>query len=415
MKTVGIIAEYNPFHNGHKYHIQASKETCGAEYAVCVMSGSFVQRGEPAIYDKWSRAKMAVMNGADLVLELPVVYSCQPAEIFALGGIKLLNGLGIVDYLCFGSELGHTDTLCRLSELLSTEPDDFKLHLKKHLERGVSYPKAISSALSSFLGDSESNYIDDILKSPNNILGIEYIKSLMLYKSNIKPVAVKRIVSEYNDMHIKTDIASATAIRNEIRREGLNENVRMALPQSTIDIIEEGKASEKNPVVLEDFSDILLYKLRTMEISEFRKYLNVREGIEYRLKKYASCCTSCEELIEAVKTKRYTRTYIQRLLCHIMLGINRNDVVTAKNIHCPAYIRILAFNDKGKLLLKSIKEKTSYTIITKAADFRSSNPAVKRIFELDILSTDIYSLGFKSGTFRKAGSDFMTSTYYSRT
>lgn len=415
MKTVGIISEYNPFHNGHAYHIEKAREATGAEYVVCAMSGSFVQRGEPAMFDKWSRAKMAVQNGADLVIELPVAYACQPAEIFAQGSVRLLNGLGIVDYLCFGSELGDTEVLYELAELLGSEPEEFSSLIKKQLNMGVSYPKAISAALSSYLGGSEESLSDEILKNPNNVLGIEYIKSLIQLKSSIKPAAIKRIASGHNDMSIESGIASATAIRNEIAKNGLSGKVRMALPQSVFNTLEENFASGKQPVTLESFSDIVLYKLRTMDIDEFGHYLNVREGIEHRLKRYAVECTSCEELIEAVKTKRYTRTYIQRLLCHILLGIKKSDISIFKGLQNPPYARVLAFNDKGKLLLKNIKEKSSCPIITKAADFKSDNGPARILFSLDVRSTDIYSLGYRNGRFRKAGQDFLTSPYCHRT
>jgi len=265
MNTVGIISEYNPFHNGHKYHIQAAKEACNADYSVCIMSGSFVQRGEPAIFDKWSRAKMAVLNGADLVVELPVVYACQPAEIFALGSVKILNSMGFVNYICFGSELGDTEALQRLAKLLHNEPEAFKLILKNQLEQGISYPKAISAALSSYIGGDDAVITNDILRNPNNVLGIEYIKALMTLKSSIKPVAVKRIASDYNDIGIAGGIASATAVRYEIKEKGLSEKVRLAMPENCINIIEANIDSDRHPLYLNDFSDILLYQLRTIE------------------------------------------------------------------------------------------------------------------------------------------------------
>ncbi|MGE5632921.1 MAG: nucleotidyltransferase [Caulobacteraceae bacterium] len=414
MKTVGIISEYNPFHNGHKYHIHTAKKVCGADYAVCIMSGSFVQRGEPAIMDKWSRARMAVTNGADLVIELPFAYACQPAEIFALGAVKILNGLGVVDYLCFGSELGDTETLSELAKLLHQEPEGFKLLLKDYLGQGISYPKAISTALFSYLGGSEQGYSEEILKNPNNVLGIEYIKALLLLNSDIKPVAVKRMSSGYNDTAINSSIASATAVRNEILENGLSESVRSAVPHDVYNILKSSIETGRNPISLDSFSDIILYKLRTMELDEFEDYLNIREGIEYRLKKFASSCSTCEELLEAVKTKRYTRTYIQRLLCQLMIGIKRSDIAGFKNIHSPAYIRVLAFNGNGKLLLKSIKENSFYPLVTKAADFCSDNAVLNRMFHFDTLSTDIYNLGYKEYPFRKASADYLTSPYYHR-
>jgi len=412
MKTVGIISEYNPFHNGHKYHIQAAREACGADYAICIMSGSFVQRGEPAIFDKWSRAKMAVMNGADLVIELPVVYACQPAEIFALGAVKILNSMGVVDYICFGSELGDTGTLHILAKLLYNEPEAFRKLLKTQLEQGVSYPKAVSNALSTYIEEENQTVADEILRYPNNVLGIEYLKALIALKSSILPVTVKRIASGYNDIGIISDIASATAIRNEIRDSGISEKVRMTMPENCTAIMEANFKLSRKPLFLNDYSDILLYRLRMIGEAELRQYLNIREGIENRLKKYALKSSSCEELIEAVKTKRYTRTYIQRLLCHLLLDIQKSDISLFKEPNCPSYIRVLSFNDNGKKLLKEIKNRSTYPVISKVADFKCPDKRISKMFTYDLLSTDIYNLAYKSPKLKKGSLDFFTSPYY---
>lgn len=412
MKTVGIISEYNPFHNGHKYHIQAAKEACNADYSVCIMSGSFVQRGEPAIFDKWSRAKMAVLNGADLVVELPVVYACQPAEIFALGSVKILNSMGIIDYICFGSELGDTEALHGLAKLLHDEPEAFKLLLRTQLDQGISYPKAVSAALSLYLGTENASITNDILRNPNNVLGIEYIKALMALGSSIEPIAVKRIASGHNDIGITSDIASATAVRYEIKERGLSERVKPAMPKNCINIIEANIESNRHPIYFNDFSDILLYRLRLSEESELEKYLNIREGIENRLKKYSLTCSNCEDLIEAVKTKRYTRTYIQRLLCHLLLDIQKSDISSFKALNCPAYIRVLAFNENGTKLIKEIKTRSPYPIISKVADFKCKDERITRMFAYDILSTNIYNLAYKTPTCKKGMEDYLTSPYY---
>lgn len=412
MKTVGIVSEYNPFHNGHKYHIQAARKACGADYAVCIMSGCFVQRGEPAMFDKFSRAQMAVMNGADLVIELPVVYACQPAEIFALGAVKILDSMRIVDYICFGSELGDTDALCRLAGLLQNEPKAIKKLFKEQIDKGISYPKAISYAVSHYLNDESDSAENGILKKPNNVLGIEYIKALMIQKSSMEPVTVKRITSGYNDPGIAGSISAATAIRNEIKNNGISEKVRISVPENSLDIINKNIKSKRQPVYLNDFSDILLYKLRVTEEAELRKYLNVREGIENRLKKYSKTSSDCDELIESVKTKRYTRTYIQRLLCHLLLGIKKNSILQFKKPDYPSYIRVLAFNNKGKALLKEIKSRSVYPIISKVADFNCSDVRILKMFSYDLLSSDIYNLAYSTSSYRKGSEDYFTSPYY---
>ena len=414
MKTVGIISEYNPFHNGHKYHIEAAKEACGADNVVCIMSGSFVQRGEPAIFDKWSRAKMAVMNGADLVIELPAVYACQPAEIFALGAVKILNSIGIVDYICFGSELGDTEALHKLAGLLHNEPESFKQLLKVQLELGSSYPKAVSAALSAYMSAEDTVNSEDILRNPNNVLGIEYIKALLAFSSPIEPVAVKRVASGHNDMGITGSIASATAVRSEIRENGISEKVRLSVPDNAVDIIEASLAAKRHPLYLNDFSDMLLYRLRLIDENELRRYLNVREGIENRLKKYAQSSVSCEELIDAVKTKRYTRTYIQRLLCHLLLDMQKSDIALFKEPDCPSYIRVLAFTEKGTALIKEIKRNSTYPVISKVADFKCHDERINRMFSYDILATNIYNLAYSTPELKKGSEDYFTSPYYHR-
>lgn len=414
MKTVGIISEYNPFHNGHKYHIEAAKEACSADHCVCIMSGSFVQRGEPSIFDKWTRAEMAVLNGADLVIELPVIYACQPAEIFALGAIKILNALGIIDFICFGSELGDTDALHTLARLLHNEPVAFRLLLKKQLELGVSYPRAVSTALSSYLGSESEAVTGDILGNPNNVLGIEYIKALMALHSNIEPVAVKRMSSDHNDTGIAGSIASATAIRHEIKKNGITGKVRQAMPDNCITLIEASMRNGRHPLFLDSFSDLLLYKLRTLGEAELGNFLNAREGIENRLKKFSLSCTGSEELLERVKTKRYTRTYLQRLLCHILLDMNKQDVSIFKAHDCPAYIRVLAFNQKGTGLLKKINSHSVYPVISKVADFCSRDERINRMFSYDLLATNVYSLGYKEPLNKKGLGDYLRSPIYHR-
>jgi predicted nucleotidyltransferase len=412
MKTVGIVSEYNPFHNGHKYHIEAAKEACNADHAVCIMSGSFVQRGEPAIFDKWSRAKMAVMNGADLVVELPVVYACQPAEIFAFGAVNILNGMGIIDNICFGSELGDTDVLHTLARLLHEEPEDFSILLREQLGKGVSYPRAVSAALSSYLGRENQEIVADILGNPNNVLGIEYIKALKTLGSSIEPVAVKRVASGHNDMGINSDIASATAVRREINECGISEKVRLSMPSDCVAIAEDNIRKGRQPIYLNDFSDLLLYRLRMLEENELSLYLNSREGIENRLRRFSLKAASCDELIERVKTKRYTRTYIQRLLCHILLGIKKTDISIFKASGCPAYIRVLAFNEKGTGLLREIKARSAFPVVTKVADFTSTDDRIIKMFKYDILATNIYNIAYSNAEYKKGMEDYMVSPYF---
>ena len=411
MKTLGIVSEYNPFHNGHKYHIQTARQEFGAENIICIMSGSFVQRGEPAMFDKWSRAKMALLNGADLVIELPFVYSCQPAEIFSFGAINILNNLGIIDGICFGSELGSAVPLTQIAALLVNEPEDFSLLVKHHLKDGNTYPRSISLALGDYYqGHEEINA--GIWENPNNILGIEYIKSMLLLKSPMVPYTIKRFANHYNDTEITQPIASATAVRQELKAYGFSKRLQTSLPQQSLNIINDNFDKNRGPIYLDNYSDILLYRLRIMPAEQIKSYISVSEGLEHRIKKAAEKASCISELIEAIKTKRYTRAFIQRILCHILIDLNWEDTISFKQPGTPSYCRVLGFNDRGKQLLRSIKDNSPYPVINKVASFDTDEPLLRKIFEHDIKSTNIYNLAYSVSTYKKAGEDFMTSPVF---
>jgi predicted nucleotidyltransferase len=412
MKTVGIISEYNPFHNGHKYHIEEAKNACDADSVICVMSGNFVQRGEPSMFDKWSRAKMSVLAGADLVLELPFAYACQPAEIFAFGAVKLLNDTQIVNNICFGSELGNIDTLKFLASLFLNEPDEFKTLLRKYLNIGNTYPKAISLALRDYIDDYNQIPVDNILERPNNVLGIEYIKSIMRLNSNIQPVAVKRIISDYNETAINNAITSATSIRREISQNSLSDKVKLSMPKTSFEIIKQLFDKGVNPIFLNDFSDIILYQLRRTNNTDMKRYLNIKEGIEHRIKRAAMTSSNLEDLIDSIKTKRYTRTFIQRLICHLLMNLDEHNIQNFKNLDSPLYARVLAFNDKGKYLLKRIKDNETMQIINKVSNFKANNVITEQMFNYDLLATDIYCLGYHRSDMKKAGVDYYYSPIY---
>ena len=411
MKTLGIISEYNPFHNGHKYHIQAAREEFGADCIVSIMSGSFVQRGEAAIFDKWSRGEMALRGGVDLVIELPFVYSCQPAEIFSFGAINTLNNLGIIDGICFGSELGSSDALTEIARLLLNEPAEFSQLVKNYLSNGNTYPKSISLALGDYYSDNEA--IDaSIWENPNNILGIEYIKSIMLLKSPIIPYTIKRIANQHNDITITQPIASATAIRQELKDFGMSQKLQTAIPQASYDILKANIIAGKGPIFLEGYSDMLLYRLRTMTALQISEYISINEGLEHRIKKAADRSSCIEELIEAIKTKRYTRAFIQRLLCHIFIDLKWTESKAFKQPGTPSYCRVLGFNDIGKQLLKRINDNSQYPVINKVASFKTEDPILNKVFEYDLRSTDIYNLAYKNKSSKRAGEDYIKSPIY---
>ncbi|HJJ11433.1 MAG TPA: nucleotidyltransferase [Clostridiaceae bacterium] len=397
-RVLGIIAEYNPFHNGHMYHLQKAKEQSGAQYCICVMSGNFVQRGNTSIVNKWKKAEMALLNGVDLVIELPTIYSVASAEGFSLGAIKLLNNLKIVDAISFGTETSDFAALNNISSIVNEEPMKYKSILNSELKKGLSFPKARENALMLYLNDNKR--YDNILNTPNNILAIEYLKALKKIKSTIQPIPVKREKVYYNDNVIVDEFASATAIRKLLKNEDFSE-IRKVVPKSTYQILK--KETELGNVVLDlsRYEKEIIYNLRRMTVSEIAELPDVNEGLEHSLKNAANYSNDITNLINIVKTKRYTVTRIQRILICALLGITKRDVGMAKKAE--PYIRVLGFNEKGKELISRInKQNPKATVITSVKKFQDKNnnnknsKIYKRLLDIDIFSTNVYTMACKS-------------------
>lgn len=397
-RVLGIIAEYNPFHNGHMYHLQKAKEQSGAQYCICVMSGNFVQRGNTSIVNKWKKAEMALLNGVDLVIELPTIYSVASAEGFSLGAIKLLNNLKIVDAISFGTETSDFAALNNISSIVNEEPMKYKSILNSELKKGLSFPKARENALMLYLNDNKR--YDNILNTPNNILAIEYLKALKKIKSTIQPIPVKREKVYYNDNVIVDEFASATAIRKLLKNEEFSE-IRKVVPKSTYQILK--KETELGNVVLDlsRYEKEIIYNLRRMTVSEIAELPDVNEGLEHSLKNAANYSNDITNLINIVKTKRYTVTRIQRILICALLGITKRDVGIAKKAE--PYIRVLGFNEKGKELISRInKQNPKATVITSVKKFQDKNnnnknsKIYKRLLDIDIFSTNVYTMACKS-------------------
>ena len=397
-RVLGIIAEYNPFHNGHMYHLQKAKEQSGAQYCICVMSGNFVQRGNTSIVNKWKKAEMALLNGVDLVIELPTIYSVASAEGFSLGAIKLLNNLKIVDAISFGTETSDFAALNNISSIVNEEPMKYKSILNSELKKGLSFPKARENALMLYLNDNKR--YDNILNTPNNILAIEYLKALKKIKSTIQPIPVKREKVYYNDNVIVDEFASATAIRKLLKNEEFSE-IRKVVPKSTYQILK--KETELGNVVLDlsRYEKEIIYNLRRMTVSEIAELPDVNEGLEHSLNNAANYSNDITNLINIVKTKRYTVTRIQRILICALLGITKRDVGMAKKAE--PYIRVLGFNEKGKELISRInKQNPKATVITSVKKFQDKNnnnknsKIYKRLLDIDIFSTNVYTMACKS-------------------
>ena len=397
-RVLGIIAEYNPFHTGHMYHLQKAKEQSGAQYCICVMSGNFVQRGNTSIVNKWKKAEMALLNGVDLVIELPTIYSVASAEGFSLGAIKLLNNLKIVDAISFGTETSDFAALNNISSIVNEEPMKYKSILNSELKKGLSFPKARENALMLYLNDNKR--YDNILNTPNNILAIEYLKALKKIKSTIQPIPIKREKVYYNDNVIVDEFASATAIRKLLKNEEFSE-IRKVVPKSTYQILK--KETELGNVVLDlsRYEKEIIYNLRRMTVSEIAELPDVNEGLEHSLKNAANYSNDITNLINIVKTKRYTVTRIQRILICALLGITKRDVGMAKKAE--PYIRVLGFNEKGKELISRInKQNPKATVITSVKKFQDKNnnnknsKIYKRLLDIDIFSTNVYTMACKS-------------------
>ena len=400
--VLAIIGEYNPFHNGHLYHLNQSIEQSEANYTILVMSGNYVQRGNCALIDKWKRTEMAIQNGIDLVIELPVLYSISSAENFAYGAVKLLDSLKIVDFLSFGSECGNLDILSEFADVFTNEPPEYQSLLKHELSKGISFPKARENAALLYLNDIRK--YSNILNSPNNTLGIEYLKALKHTHSSIKPLTIKRHSVTYNSLDSINGFASATAIR-EMILNGDYDNLFSVVPQSSYEILLEALRSGEFVTGLECFEKEILFILRCLSREDIRDLPLVSEGLENNIKDAASNCNSLEELINRVKSKRFTRTRIQRILLYALLGYTKEDLELL-NKNTP-YVRILGFNQNGKDLLSMIsKSNKKLDVITSVKQYEENckNKKLLDIVQKDILSTDIYTLGYRQNS--KANLDY---------
>ena len=396
-RVLGIIAEYNPFHNGHLYHIAKSKQETGAQYVIAVISGNFVQRGNTSIINKWKKARMALLNGVDLVIELPTIYSISSAENFAEGAIKIFNSLGIVDSISFGMETNDIATLNNIANVLYNEPKEYITILSHELKKGNSYPKARENALLMYLNDLKR--YANVLSGSNNILGIEYLKAMRKTKSTITPIGIKREKVLYNDKYIVDEFASATAIRKMLMTKQLND-ISKVMPRNSYLLLGEELKNGHYCVDISRFEKEIIYTLRKMKTEDIAKLPDVSEGLENSIKNAADSCNTLEELINIVKTKRFTQTRIQRILLYVLLGIDKKQMETSKKV--VPYVRVLGFNNKGKeLISEMMKLNPKLNIITSVKKYIDTvaNKNLKEMLEKDILATNIYTLGYYSDSY----------------
>ncbi|MEE0955009.1 MAG: nucleotidyltransferase family protein [Eubacterium sp.] len=372
MKTVGVIAEFNPFHNGHGYFLREVREQSGADYIVAVMSGDFVQRGTPAVFNKYIRTEMALAGGADLVCELPPAASCGSAERFATGAISLLESMGCIRELWFGSECGNADLLTRCAGLLLEEPEQFRTVLKEELKKGLTFPAARSKAAEEYLKDKK---VSSILSMPNNILGIEYIKALQKAGSFIRPCTLQRLGSAYSDTEVREgSLPSAAAIRTQILTLPATDysSLKEWLPARSFEVL-HSRGKSCPPITENDFSDMLIYRLLREDSDTLTSYLDINPDLARRICNLRSQFLSFSTFADLVKTRNIARSAVNRALLHILLGIKSEE---ASALDKPSYIRILGFRRESSPLLTLLADTSRVQLVTRTSDLEH-NPALR--------------------------------------
>ena len=390
MKIAGIIAEYNPFHNGHEYHIEQTKKLTNCDYVIIILSGDFTQRGIPAFINKHKRAEMALLSGADLVIELPIYYSCSSAQYFALGATHILNSLNCIDYLSFGSECGDINTLKDIALLLTNEDAHFSQLLKENLKSGLPYPRAFSVSFSVAYQD-KPEYCN-IISSPNNLLGIEYLKSLITLNSNIEPFTITRNGADYLDDNIETYNSSALAIRSSILTDNSLDGSKDQMPVKIHELL-MSEYKKTFPISLDDYSQPLLYKLLNQKNNTFTEYLDIDISLSNKIKNNICNFTNFSSFAELLKTKEYSYARICRCLVQILLNIKKSHLRKASdsNIILPNYARILGFNSSKTELLSIIKSNCNIPLISKLSNAdKILGGNSLQMLEHDILASNIY-------------------------
>lgn len=405
MKIVGLIAEYNPFHNGHEYHIQKAKEITGADAVVVVMSGNFVQRGAPAIMPKHLRAKVALKSGASLILELPVCFSTGSAELFAQGAVALLDSLGCIDSLCFGSECGDINLLTKIAEILADEPEEYRALLRSNLKQGLSFPASRERAIRDYLNDKS---LSRILASPNNTLGIEYIKALIRIKSPIRPYTILRKDSRYHadTLEPSGSFSSATAIRKLLLFSGNSLNTDQDdpydepklssilarledhVPPECVNLLERTHLI-RYPVYSNDFSLLVKYQLMKESRGTLCRYADISEDLANRIMKHLNDYQNFDQFCDLLKTKEVTYSRISRALLHIILGITSSFVSQTSSEGGIHYARMLGFR-KDQEILSLIKKAASVPLISRLSDMDSLSDYGRQMLHLDIFSSNLY-------------------------
>lgn len=394
MKIVGFIAEYNPFHNGHSYHIQKALELTGADAAVVVMSGDYVQRGAPAILPKRFRVRAALESGVAAVLELPVCYATGSAELFALGSVSLLNSLGIIDSICFGSECGDLQILQQLADILYEEPRRYQYTLKQYLKNGISFPAARQLAVSAYFAEKSLPDHSSLLGEPNNILGIEYLKALKKTGSHMQAFTIQRMSSSYHDTILRPSYSSASAIRTLFESRQTDDSLffgKLAaqVPSGHWKQLKK-EYRQKYPVFLNDFSLLLKYKLLAQSKTQLTEYLDISEELANRICNRQNEFIHYTQFAEILKTRELAQTRIFRALLHILLDIREDDVkiYLSEGIHY--YARLLGFREDSAKVVSEIAKKGQLPLLTQPGHCNQLSEHGRRMLRTDIFASNLY-------------------------
>ena len=374
-KVLGIIAEYNPLHNGHIYHLQSAKSQTESDYVVAILTGNFTQRGNTSLINKWEKTKVALKNGVDLVIELPTIYSISSAENFASGAIKILDIIGIVDYLAFGMENPDLTNMLKIAKTLTTEPSKYKKLLNFELDKGLSYSKSVQNAIMHFYGDAA--YAD------------------YFNKCKITPIGIKREKVYYNSNKIIDEFASSSGIRRLLMRSDYAD-IRKVTPKYSYEVLMENIKNGTYVKDIQSFSNIIFYKLRNMSLEQLRNVPEVSEGLENALKNEARETNNLITFVNNVKSKRYSQNRIQRILLYILLDITIKDMEMSKKVI--PYIRVLGFNESGRKLLSEINWRANTITSVKRFEESNINKKYKTMLDIDKRATDIYTLGYQNNS-----------------
>ncbi len=394
MKICAIICEYNPFHKGHKKHIEEAKKLSNADAIMCIMSGNFTQRGEPALINKYMRSRMAIECGADIVVQMPTAYACSTAEIFATAGVKIANAFDKVTHLAFGCETTDTQTMNQLAKYLVEEPKEYKDKLKQYLSEGNSLPYSIEHAILDLVEEEKVVFknvdkIKEILEQPNNILALEYLKALLRTKSKIKPVFISRN-GDYHSTALVGDDTSAYAIRTKLYQTGSVRSVKKYIPKEIYPLLKSEIAYFGLPNK-DLFADLSMYALKTKTKEEYQKVFDVREGIENRFIEQAKLSKDLNEILVEVKTKRYTYSNLKRIILSLLLDIRKEDVEAIKTLDVLPFVKVIAYKAERTDLLKAVSANTN--IILRVNNVEKDQTGIyKRLVDIEDRANQVYAM-----------------------